>query len=87
MILRAIAVEFQIDAGQATNPSAAGAGLAGKNEAASRLSDFAPTLGVKPWAASHLAAVARQRAETDSAFRKRLHRLQAALLKTTTSQT
>jgi len=57
-----------------------------RNEAAFRLSDFAPMLGVKPWAASHLAAVAQQRAEADSAFRKRLARLQAALLKITTSQ-
>ena len=91
MIQTAIAVKFQIDAGQLTRKRQIPARLAlarlARNEAAFRLSDFAPALGVKPWAASHLAAVAQQRAATDSDFRKRLTRVQSALLKITTSQT
>jgi hypothetical protein len=91
MIQKAVAVEFQIDAGQLIRKRKIPARLAlawlARNEAAFRLSNFASMLGVKPWAASHLAAVAQHRAETNSAFRKQLHRLQAALLKITTSQT
>jgi hypothetical protein len=90
MIQRVIAAEFRIDTDQLTRKRRIPARLAlawlARNEAAFRLSDFAPMLGVRPWAASHLAAEAQQRAETDSAFRTKLYRLQAALLKITTSQ-
>ena len=90
MIQRAIAAEFRIGADQLTRKRRIPARLAlawlARNEAAFRLSDFAPTLGVKPWAASHLAAVAQQRAETDAAFRTKLYRVQEALLNITTSQ-
>jgi len=56
-------------------------------EAGLRLSDFAPTLGVKPWAASHLVSVATRRADADRAFRKRLNRTRAQLEEITSSQT
>jgi len=51
-----------------------------------QLSDFAPTLGVKPWAASHLVSVATRRADADRAFRKRLNRTRAQPEEITFSQ-
>jgi putative transposase len=58
-----------------------------RTESAMALRDFAPALGVKPWAASHLAIAAQERAATDRGFRKRLQRLQASLRDVTSSQT
>jgi putative transposase len=58
-----------------------------RTEAGLRLSDFAPALGVKPWAASHLATAAQARYTADRAFRRHLHQIQTSLQKITFSQT
>jgi len=58
-----------------------------RTEAGLRLSDFAPALGVKAWAASHLAVAAKRRADSDRTFRNHLHRIQTDLHKITSSQT
>ncbi len=90
-IQSSVAREFRIAPNQWTRKRQSPARLAlawlARNEAALRLSDFAPTLGIKPWAASHIAAAAQLRASTNSTFQKRLARIQTELLKITTSQT
>jgi len=50
-----------------------------REHCAFRLSDFAPTLGVQIWAASHLAAAADRLAQRSRPFRQSLHRLTHSL--------
>ena len=90
-ILSATAREFGITDGEWTRKRQTPARLAlawlARNEAGLRLADFAPALGIRPWAASHLAVAAQARATADRAFRKHLSQIQANLLKITLSQT
>ncbi len=90
-ILKETAREFRIAEGEWMRKRRTPARLAlaslARTEAGLRLSEFAPTLGVKPWAASHLAIAAQARATADRTFRKHLHQIQATLQKITLSQT
>ena len=56
-----------------------------RNEAGLRLADFAPALGIKTWAASHLAASAEQLQLKSPSFRRSLDQLRLALATRTTS--
>jgi REP-associated tyrosine transposase len=58
-----------------------------RHEAALKLTEFAPALGVQDWAASHLATSAERLAQQARRFRQSLDRIQRSLAKLTDSQT
>ncbi len=90
-VLQATAREFEIGDGDWTRKRRTPARLAlaslARTEAGLRLCEFAPALGVKPWAASRLAVAANARSTADRAFRNHLKRIQINLRKITSSQT
>lgn len=57
-----------------------------RHEGALKLSEFAPTLGVHDWAASHLATSAERLARESRRFQQSLRRIQVSLAKVTDSQ-
>ena len=58
-----------------------------RHEAALKLSEFSPALGIRGWAASQLATAAERLARDDARFQKSLHRIQRSLLKLTNPET
>ncbi|MGH7411716.1 MAG: hypothetical protein ACREJ6_11750, partial [Candidatus Methylomirabilis sp.] len=58
-----------------------------RNEGMLRLSDFAPALGVKNWAASHLVTSAERLANRNRRFRENLDHIRLSLSQLTDSQT
>jgi putative transposase len=69
------------------SPARLAAAYLARHEGALRLPEFAPALGVRDWAASHLATSAERMARENRRFRQRLHRIQQSLLEFTDSQT
>jgi hypothetical protein len=58
-----------------------------RKDAGLRLSEFAPSLGIRDWTASHLVAEAERRWENDRSFREKLQRIQMSMGKLTERQT
>lgn len=58
-----------------------------RHEGALRLPQFAPALGVKDWAASHLATSAERLTQESRRFQRSLRRIQQSLAELTNSQT
>jgi hypothetical protein len=57
-----------------------------QHEGALKLPEFAPALGVKDWAASHLATSAERLAQEDRRFQQSLRRIRLSFSKLTDSQ-
>ena len=57
-----------------------------RHEGALKLPEFAPALGVRDWAASHLATSAERLAQESRRFQQSLRRIQLSLAKVTDSQ-
>jgi hypothetical protein len=58
-----------------------------RHEGALKLPEFAPALGVRDWAASHLATSAERLAQKDRRFQQNLRRIRLSFSKLTDSQT
>jgi REP element-mobilizing transposase RayT len=89
-IIAATSREFGVGEGEFRRRRQTAARLAlaylARHEGALKLPEFAPALGVKDWAASHLATSAERLAQEDRRFQQSLRRIRLALTKLTDSQ-
>jgi putative transposase len=90
-LIREVKMEFGIEAEdlrrQKRTPARLALAYLARELAVLRLSEFAASLGVQTWAASHLATSAEQLAKSSRRFEDSLARLHRALTESTLSQT